>query len=51
MTWRKSSYSAKNGACVEVRRDLSTLRDSKNPAGPALSTPSFQKLVRYLKVH
>jgi Domain of unknown function (DUF397) len=38
--WRKSSYSSGNGgACVEVARnlpDLVTVRDSKNPEGPAL---------------
>jgi hypothetical protein len=38
--WRKSSYSTANGgSCVEVARDLRgmvTVRDSKNPCGPAL---------------
>ena len=38
--WRKSSYSSGNGGqCVEVARNLADLvavRDSKNPAGPAL---------------
>ena len=36
--WRKSSYSA-NGSCVEVARNLPgiiAVRDSKDPAGPAL---------------
>lgn len=51
MTWRKSSFSAKNGACVEVRRDLAGLRDSKQPSGAPLSTPGIQALVRYLKTH
>lgn len=36
MDWRKSSYSGTGGNCVEVRRDLEALRDSKNPDGPAL---------------
>ncbi|WP_129842080.1 DUF397 domain-containing protein [Streptomyces sp. RFCAC02] len=38
-TWTKSSYSAGNGACVEVMspgRDLLAVRDSKVPAGPRL---------------
>jgi len=36
-TWRKSSYSdGNNGNCVELRRDLAALRDSKAPAGPVL---------------
>lgn len=38
--WRKSSYSSgQGGACVEVA-DLDSgraVRDSKNPAGPALT--------------
>ena len=33
--WRKSSYSGAQNACVEVRRDLTAVRDSKNPE-PAL---------------
>jgi hypothetical protein len=39
--WRKSSYSGGNGGnCVEVARNLPgvvAVRDSKNPAGPALT--------------
>jgi predicted secreted Zn-dependent protease len=39
-TWRKASYSTGNGgACVEVASNLPgtvAVRDSKNPAGPAL---------------
>ncbi|MFD9734390.1 DUF397 domain-containing protein [Umezawaea sp. NPDC059074] len=34
--WRKSSYSANQNDCVEVRGTLDAVRDSKNPAGPAL---------------
>ncbi|MEV6104086.1 DUF397 domain-containing protein [Streptomyces sp. NPDC051940] len=37
--WVKSSYSAGNGACVEVKSPLTSLvsvRDSKDPDGPAL---------------
>ena len=29
--WRTSSYSGYNNNCVEVRRDLTAVRDSKNP--------------------
>ncbi len=32
MTWRKSSRSAADGNCVEVRSDLAALRDSKSPS-------------------
>ena len=41
--WTKSSYSAGNGACVEVKSPvLSALavRDSKVPAGPTLAFPT-----------
>jgi Domain of unknown function (DUF397) len=42
--WRKSSYSGTNGGnCVEVARNLPgivAVRDSKNPAGPALAITS-----------
>ena len=36
--WRKSSRSQETGACVEVGSlaDAVAVRDSKNPAGPAL---------------
>lgn len=39
-SWRKSSYSAGNGECVEVTASPGRgifIRDSKDPAGPALS--------------
>ncbi|MGK5630162.1 DUF397 domain-containing protein [Streptomyces sp. URMC 123] len=39
-TWTKSSYSAGNGACVEVKSPVATtvaVRDSKDPQGPALA--------------
>jgi hypothetical protein len=39
-TWVKSSYSAGNGACVEVASpvvDEIAVRDSKDPHGPTLS--------------
>jgi len=35
MDWRKSSFS-NDGNCVQVRQDLTAIRDSKNPTGPAL---------------
>jgi hypothetical protein len=43
-TWTKSSYSDPNGGnCVEARQPGTgtvQVRDSKNPAGPALSVSS-----------
>jgi len=41
MDWRKSSFSGTGGNCVEVRQDLAAIRDSKNPAGPALVVPQL----------
>jgi hypothetical protein len=40
--WRTSSYSLSNGECIEVGRMRGKIgvRDSKNPAGPALSYSS-----------
>ncbi|UED88555.1 DUF397 domain-containing protein [Streptomyces profundus] len=41
-TWIRSSHSAGEGACVEVRcrdRGLLAVRDSKVPAGPRLGFP------------
>jgi hypothetical protein len=29
--WRSSSFSGSGGNCVEVRQDLTALRDSKRP--------------------
>ncbi|MGH3871944.1 MAG: DUF397 domain-containing protein [Pseudonocardiaceae bacterium] len=41
--WRTSSFSGNNGSCVEVA-DLDggyhAVRDSKHPAGPALTFPA-----------
>ncbi|MFD9944348.1 DUF397 domain-containing protein [Nonomuraea sp. NPDC059023] len=43
--WRRSSYSAANGACVEVAglpgRQVG-VRDSKNPAGDVLVFPAVE---------
>ncbi|MFD0367912.1 DUF397 domain-containing protein [Streptomyces sp. NPDC059071] len=43
VTWRKSSYSNNEaGACLEVADNLPLVpvRDSKDPAGPALVFPA-----------
>jgi Domain of unknown function (DUF397) len=42
-TWMKSSYSAGNGACVEVKSPTNAdlaVRDSKVPEGPILAFPA-----------
>lgn len=42
-TWTKSSYSAGNGACVEVKSPTVAalaVRDSKVPEGPVLAFPA-----------
>jgi hypothetical protein len=41
--WRKSSRSSSEPNCVEVARlaaQLTAVRDSKNPTGPALTFPT-----------
>ncbi|MFB6891676.1 DUF397 domain-containing protein [Kitasatospora sp. NPDC056327] len=41
--WRKSSYSAQDGQCVEVATGLPGIvpvRDSKDPQGPTLVLPA-----------
>ncbi|HWR47064.1 MAG TPA: DUF397 domain-containing protein [Pseudonocardiaceae bacterium] len=42
IVWHTSSYSTNEGACVEVAPapDRVLVRDSKNPAGPALAVPT-----------
>jgi hypothetical protein len=42
-TWTKSSYSAGNGACVEVKSPIPSalaVRDSKVTGGPTLAFPA-----------
>jgi hypothetical protein len=47
-TWRKSGRSQNDANCVEVRRTLDQLRDSKNQSGPALRA-DVSSLVRVVK--
>ncbi len=52
--WRKSTYSNNGGACVEVATSLPgivAVRDSKDPAGPALAfgADSWQAFINTLK--
>lgn len=49
--WRKSSYSFRNGDCIEVAGNVPGLvgiRDSKNPTGPVLivAPAALRSLVR-----
>jgi hypothetical protein len=46
--WKKSSRSQNETACVEVRGTLDAVRDSKNPAGPALAV-DLAELMRAVK--
>ncbi|MGB8202215.1 MAG: DUF397 domain-containing protein [Pseudonocardiaceae bacterium] len=50
--WRTSSYSTDEGSCVEVAPapEGILVRDSKNPAGPALAlpTPAWQAFLTTL---
>jgi uncharacterized protein DUF397 len=50
MTWRKSSRSAADGDCVEVRDDLQAVRDSKSPkAVMPLSRTAMTSLLTTLR--
>jgi hypothetical protein len=49
MNWRKSSRTAGNGNCVEVRGDLRALRDSKDTAGPVLPARNLARFVDEIK--
>ncbi|MFB7476372.1 DUF397 domain-containing protein [Kitasatospora sp. NPDC056184] len=43
VTWRKSSYTAQAGQCVEVSDSIPgavPVRDSKDPSGPVLVFPT-----------
>jgi len=46
MNWRKSSFSATDGDCVEVAFDSNSacVRDSKAPDGPELDFPGISWL-------
>lgn len=49
MTWRKSSFSDPNN-CVEVRGDLTAIRDTKNP-GPVMPVDrsALERLMAHLR--
>lgn len=50
MKWRKSSRSADDGNCVEVRGDLEALRDSKAPkAVMPLGRDALTRLVTHIR--
>jgi hypothetical protein len=50
MTWRSSSYSGQSGNCVQVRGDLSAVRDSKNPdVALDLSRTSVARLATFAR--
>jgi uncharacterized protein DUF397 len=46
--WRRSSRSQNNQNCVELRDTLDQVRDSKNPASPALpgSVPALLRAIQ-----
>lgn len=45
--WRKTSYSGKDGACVELA-SIGAVRDSKNADGPVLRV-DLRSLVAWVK--
>jgi hypothetical protein len=50
MEWRKSSRSGNASNCVELRQDLSAVRDSKSPTTVlTLPAPAVRTLVAWLR--
>lgn len=47
VSWRKSSRSQNASECVEIRNDLSAIRDTKNP-GPSIRA-DVSALVRAIR--
>lgn len=47
--WRKSSRSHTD-SCVEVRKDLAALRDSKQPNGPTLPIRTLPAFIKGVKI-
>ncbi|GGS38396.1 DUF397 domain-containing protein [Actinokineospora fastidiosa] len=48
MDWRKSSRSGSASDCVELRRDMTAIRDSKHPQ-TELPTPALRALLTHLR--
>lgn len=46
--WKKSSASNQTNSCVEIRRDLGAIRDSKAPRAGELAVPAAE-LARWVK--
>ncbi len=48
--WRKSSRSAESGNCVEIRNDLTALRDTKRPELTLpMARPAVTKLITFAR--
>lgn len=47
--WRKSSRSVNGSDCVELAHTLDAVRDSKNPSGPTLITPTLAAFLSTVK--
>lgn len=48
--WRRSSRSGSAGNCVELRRDLTAIRDSKHPQTELpIPTPALRALLTHLR--
>lgn len=53
VTWRKSTYSSNDGACLEVANldGHRAVRDSKDPTGPALRFTTDQWTAFTTSIH
>lgn len=47
--WKKSSFSANEGNCVELPHTLDAVRDSKQRGGPVLPARELPEFIRQVK--
>lgn len=49
VSWRVSSHSGQGASCVEIRNDLTAIRDSKDPSAAVLVVAGLRHLIETVK--